>query len=367
MNIEKIKQDLKSILLKKENLIQDQNINNINIINEKNIIININLNNPTLHFKKKIEKFIITALKKKYKNIFFDINFINKKNNIIPSNINKNRSINNIKNIIGIASGKGGVGKSTLTTNIAISLTKMNLKIGIIDADIYGPSIPILFNIKNININYTIINGIKKIEPILKYNIKILSMGFFIAKNQAIVWRGPMATKALRQLIHDTNWGDLDILIIDLPPGTGDIHLSMVQELSINGMIIISTPQKLALSDVEKAISMFKMDNINVPILGLVENMSFFTIKELPNNKYYIFGKDGVKKLSQKLNIPFLGEIPIQIDISQSSDIGIPIALNNDTNIYNKITLKLIKQLKIRNKNLPATNIVNIHHRNGCK
>lgn len=336
MKKENIINILKSIIIDNNNIIDSGMLDNIDI-SEKKIIINIISYKPIIHIKEKLKNKIINSIKKIYSKIeiLVDIKFIINK---------KKHNINNIKNVIAIASGKGGVGKSTISTNIAILLSKMDFKVGIIDADIYGPSIPIMFNVEKLKPNYININGDKKIKPIKNYNIKILSIGFFAEENQAILWRGPMASKAIYQFINDTYWGELDFLIIDLPPGTGDIHLSIIKQIPITGAIIISTPQKIAISDVKKAISMFKIDSIKIPILGIIENMSFFTPEELPEKKYYLFGKNGVKSISKKLDLNFLGEIPILQSIRESSDSGIPITLKKYENI-NSILLKIIKNI----------------------
>lgn len=356
MNKEKILNILKNVKINGEklNIVDNNRIINIKILNKK-IIINIAIDNPAMHIKKQIEYDIIKIFNQSYNYDYeLEIIFLLQK-----KNINKYNEISNIKNIIVVASGKGGVGKSTIAANLSISLNKMNFKVGLIDADIYGPSIPIMFNIENAKPKLIEINGKKKMEPISMYDIKILSIGFFAESNQAILWRGPMAVKALRQIIHDSNWGNLDFLIIDLPPGTGDIHISIVQELYISGAIIISTPQKIAISDVRKAVAMFKYHDINVPILGIIENMSYYTPIDYPNKKYFIFGENGVKNFSKELEIPFLGEIPIIENICKSSDKGSPFLLNKENknyyNIYNNITKNIIKELEKRNNILTST------------
>ncbi len=250
----------------------------------------------------------------------------------------------NVKNIIAVASGKGGVGKSTVATNLAIALSKSGAAVGLIDADIYGPSIPKMFNVEGQSPMISKIDGVDIIEPIEKYGIKILSIGFFINPDDALVWRGPMATKALKQLLLQSNWGELDYLLVDLPPGTSDVHLTLVQEVPVTGAIIVSTPQEVALADAVKGISMFMGDKINVPVLGLVENMSWFTPAELPDNRYYIFGKDGCKKLAEKKNIPLLGQIPIVQSICEDGDAGKPSVLNEDS-IVGKAFLEMADQV----------------------
>lgn len=233
-----------------------------------------------------------------------------------------------VENIVAIASGKGGVGKSTVATNLAVALAQQGSRVGLIDADVYGPSIPKMFRVEDQHPSARSENGKQWIIPIEKYGVKLLSVGLFVRPEDAVVWRGPMATSALKQLISQGDWGDLDYLLIDLPPGTGDVHLTMVQEVPVTGVIIVSTPQEVALADVIKGINMFTGDTINVPVLGLIENMSWFTPEELPQNRYYIFGKEGCKKLAEKMGIPLLGQIPIVQGIRESCDTGEPVALD---------------------------------------
>lgn len=232
-----------------------------------------------------------------------------------------------VKNIVAVASGKGGVGKSTVAVNLAVALARSGSKVGLIDADVYGPSVPKMFRVEGQRPQARTEDGVEWIVPIEKYGVKLLSVGFFVNPEDAVVWRGPMATSALKQLITQGDWGDLDYLLIDLPPGTGDVHLTMVQEVPVTGVVIVSTPQEVALADVIKGIHMFTGDKIDVPVLGLVENMSWFTPEELPENKYYIFGKEGVKKLAVEKNLKLLGEIPIVQGIRESGDAGEPVAL----------------------------------------
>ncbi|HEY0057449.1 MAG TPA: Mrp/NBP35 family ATP-binding protein [Pedobacter sp.] len=241
----------------------------------------------------------------------------------------KNQPLSNIRNIIVVASGKGGVGKSTVSANLALGLAKRGAKVGLIDADIYGPSIPIMFGLETArpNANQTE-DGKTRIEPIEKYGIKLLSIGFFTDPNQPIPWRGPMASNAIKQLFNDADWGELDYLVVDLPPGTGDIHITLTQNYPVAGAVIVTTPQNVALSDAKKGIGMFLMESINVPILGIVENMSYFTPAELPDNKYYIFGEGGGRKLAELYNTAFIGEIPLVQSISDAGDAGTPVILN---------------------------------------
>ncbi|MFI3314795.1 MAG: Mrp/NBP35 family ATP-binding protein [Rikenellaceae bacterium] len=248
-----------------------------------------------------------------------------------------------IKNIIVVSSAKGGVGKSTVTSNLAVMLAKSGKKVGLIDADIYGPSQPKMFGLEGYLPSAESIDGVDTIIPAEKYGVKLMSIGFFIKPDDALVWRGPMATSALKQMIHQTKWGELDYLLIDLPPGTGDVHLTLIAELKVTGAIIVSTPQNVALADVLRGISMFKSENVNIPIVGIVENMAWFTPKELPENKYYIFGKDGAKKLAEEQNIALIGQIPISESICEAGDSGVPESLNNE--IIEKEYQKLISHL----------------------
>jgi ATP-binding protein involved in chromosome partitioning len=273
--------------------------------------------------------------------------------------------LKNIKNVVAVASGKGGVGKSTIAANLAIALAKTGAKVALVDADIYGPSVPIMFGIKDEHPEITEEDGKSIIHPLEKYGIKILSIGFFVDQNKALMWRGPMASNALRQLFTEAKWGELDYMVIDLPPGTGDIHLTMVQTLPVTGAVIVSTPQQVAIADVRKAASMFKQDGINVPILGLVENMAWFTPEELPNNKYYIFGKEGCKQFAEELNVPLLGQIPIVQSIADAGDAGKPVA-TDENSILGKAFMQLAEnvaqQIAIRNANLDPTKIVEIKY-----
>ena len=236
-----------------------------------------------------------------------------------------------VKHIIAIASGKGGVGKSTITANLAVAMAGMGYKTGLLDADIFGPSQPKMFQVEDARPFLERVGGKDLIQPIEKYGVKLLSIGFFVNKDDAVIWRGPMASNALKQLIGEANWGELDYLLIDLPPGTSDIHLTLVQTLSITGVVIVSTPQEVALADARKGIQMFTGEKVNVPVLGFVENMAWFTPAELPENKYYLFGKEGGKRLAEELHIPLLGQIPMVQSICESGDMGIPVGLNPDT------------------------------------
>jgi len=264
----------------------------------------------------------------------------------------KNAGLPGIKNIIAVASGKGGVGKSTVSVNLALGLAKTGAKVGLIDADIYGPSIPIMFGLEGARPKASQVDGKTRIEPIEKYGIKLLSIGFFTDPNQPVPWRGPMVSTAVKQLFNDADWGELDYLIVDLPPGTGDIHITVTQSFPVAGAVIVTTPQNVALADAKKGIGMFMMNAINVPILGIIENMSYFTPAELPQNKYYIFGQGGGKKLADQLEVPFLGEIPLIKSISDSGDAGKPIVLNEDDAInvsFMEMARRVAQQVAICN------------------
>ncbi len=268
-----------------------------------------------------------------------------------------------VKNIVAIASGKGGVGKSTVAANLAVALAQAGKSVGLIDADVYGPSIPKMFDVEGNRPSARTEDGVEWITPLEKYGVKLLSVGLFIKPEDAVIWRGPMATSALKQLITQGDWGELDYLLIDLPPGTGDVHLTMVQEVPVTGVVIVSTPQDVALADVIKGINMFAGEKINVPVLGLVENMSWFTPEELPDNKYYIFGKDGCKNLAEKMGLPLLGQIPIVQSIRESGDSGRPVALSTDTqsgDAFRLLSEELEKALDKRNTEQDPTQKVEI-------
>ena len=268
-----------------------------------------------------------------------------------------------VKNIIAVFSGKGGVGKSTVSSNLAIALASMGYKVGLLDADIHGPSIPKMFGVENERPFVEEIDGRQLMQPIEKYGVKLLSIGFFVDPANALVWRGSMASNALKQLITDTVWGELDFFIMDLPPGTGDIHLTLVQTMGITGAIAVTTPQDVALADARKGINMFTGEKVNVPVLGIIENMSWFTPAELPENKYYIFGKDGGKRLSEELNVPLLGQIPLVQSIREGGDGGEPVAVNEDsiTSIaFRNLAVKVVERVDDRNENRAATEKVEI-------
>lgn len=268
-----------------------------------------------------------------------------------------------VKNIVAVSSGKGGVGKSTVAVNLAVALAKTGAAVGLVDADIFGPSIPKMFGAEKMQPGGIKIDGRERIQPVEQFGVKILSIGFFVAVDDALVWRGPMASNALKQLISDGNWGELDYLLIDLPPGTSDIHLTLVQTVPVTGAIIVSTPQDVALADVIKGVSMFRGKGVNVPVLGLVENMAWFTPEELPENKYYIFGKDGAKKLAEKMDIPLLGQIPLVQSIREGGDYGVPAASDENSPMgraFLELAANTIHQVDLRNNELDPTKIVKV-------
>ncbi|MDR0962845.1 MAG: Mrp/NBP35 family ATP-binding protein [Mediterranea sp.] len=270
-----------------------------------------------------------------------------------------------VKNIIGISSGKGGVGKSTVAANLAVALAKLGYRVGLLDADIFGPSVPKMFQVEDARPYSEHIDGRDLIVPIERYGVKLLSIGFFVDPDQATLWRGGMAGNALKQLIGDAAWGELDYFLIDLPPGTSDIHLTIVQTLAMTGVVVVSTPQAVALADARKGINMFTNDKVNVPILGLVENMAWFTPAELPENRYYIFGKEGAKQLAEEMHVPLLGQIPLVQSICESGDKGTPVALNGDSdtgNAFLQFAAAVVRQVDRRNVEQAPTEVVRVQH-----
>ncbi|WP_271393833.1 Mrp/NBP35 family ATP-binding protein [Aequorivita sinensis] len=335
------------------------------------VVVDLKLTTPALHIKKRAEADVIKTIHEKVDaNAKVQVNIkVEAPQKPQNPNLIKGKPIKGIQNIVAVASGKGGVGKSTVTANLAVTLSKMGFKVGILDADIYGPSIPIMFDVameKPLSVN---VEGKSKMKPVENYGIKILSIGFFTQPDQAVIWRGPMAAKALNQLIFDADWGELDFMLLDLPPGTGDIHLSIMQSLPITGAVVVSTPQNVALADARKGVAMFRQENIDVPVLGIVENMAYFTPAELPNNKYYIFGKEGAKHLAEDLKAPFLGEVPLVQSIREAGDVGRPAALQSATPIeeaFEAITRNVVEETVRRNENLPPTEAIKITTMAGC-
>ena len=353
-----------------QNLVESGAIKNVQVFGDE-VVVDVTINNPSLQAKKKTEVSILQVIhaevhpKAKIK-VNISVEAPEKAPN---SNLIKGKPIPGIKNIIAVASGKGGVGKSTVTANLAVSLAKMGFEVGLLDADIYGPSQPLMFDVENEKPLAIDVDGKSKMKPVSNYGVKLLSIGFFTEKDQAVIWRGPMAAKALNQMIFDAHWGELDFLIVDLPPGTGDIHLSIMQSLPITGAVVVSTPQEVALADARKGIAMFAQDAIQVPVLGIIENMSYFTPAELPENKYYIFGEGGAKHLAERMGVALLGEIPLVQSVREAGDVGRPAALQDHTPVseaFESLTKEVVSELVKRNESLPPTEAIRITTMAGC-
>ena len=367
---EDVRNALKKITVPGEgqNMIESKAVKNIMVFADE-VIVDITISNPSLQAKKRTE---VDILKTIHELVYAKAKIqVNVKVEAVtqPKNEIKGKTIPGIQNIVAVASGKGGVGKSTVTSNLAVTLSKMGFKVGILDADIYGPSIPIMFDVQNEKPLAVNVDGKSKMKPVESYGVKILSIGFFTKSDQAVVWRGPMASKALNQMIFDAAWGELDFLLIDLPPGTGDIHLSIMQSLPITGAVVVSTPQTVALADAKKGVAMFQQESINVPVLGIIENMAYFTPEELPDNKYFLFGKEGAKHLAEDLKIPFLGEIPLVQSVREAGDLGRPAAMQEHTPIeaaFNTITQNVAQEVVRRNTALPPTDAIKITTMAGC-
>jgi ATP-binding protein involved in chromosome partitioning len=331
-------------------------------IDGKTVSFTVVLTTPACPLKEMIEKACVNAIR-----LLVDKEAIVKVH--LTANVNSNRKDNKsvlgqVKNIIMVASGKGGVGKSTVAVNLAIGLAQEGAVVGLLDADIHGPSIPIMLGLREERPKMTEINGKGMIVPIERYGVKAMSIGLLVDEKQAIIWRGPMASSALKQFISDVHWGELDYLIIDLPPGTGDVHLTMVQTVPVTGAVIVSTPQTVAAADARKAVMMFKQPQINVPILGIVENMAYFTPAELPDNKYYIFGKGGARKMAEQFDLPFLGEIPLVQSIREGGDKGIPAVVDDEPvarEAFITLAQKVAQNIAIRNSSLEPTTVVQMN------
>ncbi|ARN70195.1 chromosome partitioning protein [Nonlabens tegetincola] len=353
-----------------QNMVESGAIKNVIVFGEE-VVVDVTINNPSLQAKKKTEVSILQAIHKEvYQKAQVKVNLKVEapvQENKAPQI--KGKPIPGIDNIIAVASGKGGVGKSTVTANLAVSLAKMGFNVGLLDADIYGPSATIMFDVINEKPLSVNVNGKSKMKPVESYGVKVLSIGFFTQPDQAVVWRGPMAAKALNQMIFDAAWGELDFLLVDLPPGTGDIHLSIMQSLPLTGAVVVSTPQNVALADARKGVAMFQQESINVPVLGIIENMAYFTPPELPENKYHIFGKDGARNLAEDLQVRFLGELPLMQTIREAGDVGRPAAMQEDTLVeqaFIDITRNVVEETVKRNENLPPTQAIKITTMAGC-
>ncbi|MFQ3332799.1 MAG: ATP-binding protein involved in chromosome partitioning [Thalassomonas sp.] len=351
----------------KQDIVESGAIKNIQIFGA-DVELDVEVKNPTLQYKKKVEVDCMKAIhdhayeKSKVK-VNLTVNAPAKEAKI------KGNPIPGVKNIVAVSSGKGGVGKSTIAANLAVGLSDLGYKVGVIDADIYGPSMHIMFGLEGATPSTINIDGKSKIKPLESYGVKLLSIGFFAQSQQAVVWRGPMASKALNQLLWDTHWGELDYLVVDLPPGTGDIHLSLVQSIPLTGAVVVSTPQNIALADAKKGVNMFRMDSIDVPVLGMVENMAYFTPDELPDNKYYIFGKEGAKGLAEEMGIDLLAEIPIVQSLREAADAGRPAILQGATPIAIELlnmAKNVVAAIEKRNTTLAPTKAVELTNSKGC-
>ncbi len=352
-----------------QNMVESGAVTNVQVFGDE-VVVDITISNPSLQARKKTEVEILKAIHRQvYEKAKITVNL--KVDAPAQPKVNeiKGKPIPGIQNIIAVASGKGGVGKSTITANLAVTLAKMGFRVGLLDADIYGPSMPLMFDVLHEKPLATNVEGRSKMVPVENYGVKVLSIGFFTEPNQAVIWRGPMAAKALNQMIFDAHWGELDFMLLDLPPGTGDIHLSIMQAMPVTGAVVVSTPQEVALSDARKGVAMFQQDSINVPVLGIVENMAYFTPEELPDNKYYIFGREGARNLSEDLDVPFLGEIPLVQSIREAGDIGRPAAMQTATIVekaFEGLTRNVVQELVRRNENLPPTEAIKITTMAGC-
>lgn len=352
-----------------QNMVESGAVKNVQVFGEE-VEVDITIKNPSLQARKKTEVEILKVIHDKvYEKAKIKVNLKVEAPTKPQANLIKGKPIPGIQNIIAVASGKGGVGKSTVTANLAVTLAKMGFKVGLLDTDIYGPSMPIMFDVateRPLSVN---VDGKNKMKPVENYGVKLLSIGFFTQPNQAVIWRGPMASKALNQMIFDAHWGKLDFLLLDLPPGTGDIHLSIMQSLPVTGAVVVSTPQEIALADARKGVAMFQQETIKVPVLGIIENMAYFTPEELPDNKYYIFGKDGAKNLAEDIEVPFLGDIPLVQSIREAGDVGRPAALQTSSPIekaFEDLTKNVVQELVRRNKDLPPTEAIKITTMAGC-
>ena len=344
-------------------------VKNVQVFGDE-VVVDITIANPSLQARKKTEVEILKVIHQEvYEKAKIKVNLTVEAPAKKEVQTIKGKPIPGIQNIVAVASGKGGVGKSTVTANLAVTLAQMGFRVGVLDADIYGPSMPLMFDVEDQKPIAVEEEGKSRMAPVENFGVKMLSIGFFTQPNQAVIWRGPMAAKALNQMIFDAAWGKLDFLLIDLPPGTGDIHLSIMQSLPVTGAVVVSTPQQVALADARKGVAMFQQEAIQVPVLGIVENMAYFTPEELPNNKYYIFGEAGARNLASDLKIPFLGEIPLVQSVREAGDIGRPAALQEGTPVrsaFEELTRSMVSEVVQRNEDLPPTEAIKITTMAGC-
>ena len=353
-----------------KNMVESGAVTNVVVFGDE-VVVDVVIDNPTLQARKKTEVSVMQVIHAEVdQKLKVKVNIkVEVPQNAPNPNLIKGKPIPGIKNIVAIASGKGGVGKSTVTANIAVTLAQMGFQVGLLDADIYGPSMPTMFDVVMEKPLSVMIDGKSKMKPVENHGVKMLSIGLFTQPGQAVIWRGPMAAKALNQLIFDAHWGELDFLLIDLPPGTGDIHLSIMQALPITGALVVSTPQEVALADARKGVAMFQQENIQVPVLGIIENMAYFTPEELPDHKYYIFGKDGAKHLAEDLGVPFIGALPLVQSIREAGDVGRPAALQQTgptATAFEALTREAVRQVVARNEALPPTEAIKITTMAGC-
>jgi len=360
-------QEIKSVLAQiqdpetKHSLGEGNAIGDISL-NENQITVPLTLSNPAMHHKQRMTDAVCFAIERAYGKDYT----VNVEIEVEKKTVDPQKGIPGVKNIIAIASGKGGVGKSTVTANMAVGLAKLGYKVGLVDADIYGPSMPIMLDAYHDRPGAIDIDGKQKMTAVETYGVKLMSIGFFADAGQAIVWRGAMATKALRQMFMDTHWGELDFLLVDLPPGTGDIHLTAVQSVPLTGAVIVTTPQDIAIADARKGVAMFRLPQIDVPVLGIIENMSWFTPDELPESKYYIFGKDGATGLAAEMETEVLGQLPLIQSVREAGDAGRPAIMQEGTLAKQHLDLLLenvLKSIEKRNQGLPETEVVQITRR----
>jgi ATP-binding protein involved in chromosome partitioning len=330
-------------------------------INQNNISFTVVLTTPACPLKAVIERDCINAVKEGVnKDATVTVNFTSSTTTI---RADKSNVLPGVKNIIAVVSGKGGVGKSTVSANLALALAQGGASVGLLDADIYGPSVPIMFGVRGERPMMTNVNDKAMIVPLERYGIKLLSIGLLVDEKNAVVWRGPMASSAIRQFITDVAWGELDYLVIDMPPGTGDIHLTLMQTAPVTGVVVVTTPQDVALADAKKGIAMFGQAQMNVPIIGLVENMSYFIPAELPDHKYYIFGKEGGKRLAEEYDLPFLGQIPLVQSIREGGDIGVPIMMSDDEltkEAFSEFAGTVARAISMRNAHMPSEEVAEV-------